>query len=69
MKKQILTDERGRPLAVQIAYGDWLAIEQVLAGRLPESSPPAVDVMRFAGLIHSGEPPLEFQHRMRGEWQ
>lgn len=69
MKKQILTDEQGRPLAVQIAYGDWLAIEQVLAGRQPESSPPAVDVMRFAGRVKCGESPMEFQHRMRGEWQ
>ncbi len=64
-EKRILTDESMRPVAVQIAYRDWLEIERLLglvrAGK-------SRDLSRHAGRIPLPEDPAGFQERIRGEW-
>jgi hypothetical protein len=64
-KKKIVTDESMRPIAVLIDYKDWEKIEQILENYQPQTS----DLSRFAGVLRrDGEDPLEFQHRIRNEW-
>ncbi len=67
IRKNIVTDEAMRPIAVQIDYADWVEIEDSLGLNKKES--PIVDPARFAGVIHLAEDPLTFQTRIRGEWQ
>jgi hypothetical protein len=65
--KKIVTDESNRPVAVQIDYQDWLEIERIL-----EDNPaPAkvTDLSRYHGILKDlAEDPLEFQRRIRAEW-
>jgi hypothetical protein len=67
IRKNIVTDEAMRPIAVQIDYADWIEIEQSLG--LADEAPRTVDPSRFAGVISLTEDPLVFQNRIRGEWQ
>jgi len=67
IRKSIVTDEAMHPIAVQIAYSDWVEIEQSLG--LTNEQPPVVDLTRFAGVIHLTEDPLAFQTHIRGEWR
>jgi hypothetical protein len=65
LKKQIVTDESMRPIAVLIDYKDWEKIEKILESH----QPPIVDLNQFAGTLRrDGEDPLEFQRRIRSEW-
>jgi hypothetical protein len=66
ISKKIVTDEASHPVAVQIAYEDWLEIERLL-----EQTPSprrVVDLSRFYGVLTLTEDPLEFQRRIRAEW-
>ncbi len=66
LKKKIVTDESMRPIAVLIDYEDWEKIEQILEHYQAEKS---IDLNRFAGVLRrDGEDPLEFQRRIRSEW-
>lgn len=67
IRKQIVTDEAMRPIAVQIPYDDWLEIERTL--QLTREGEHIVDLSPFAGVISLSEEPLQFQSRMRGEWR
>lgn len=68
--KKILTDEDSRPVAVQIAYEDWLEIER----RLQLQEKGETNPNSFAELLEKtrgawkGEDGLEYQMRLRGEW-
>jgi len=64
--KKIVTDENHQPVAVQIDYADWLEIERLLDIQPPE--PRRVDLSKFAGTIRITEDPLEYQRRIRSEW-
>lgn len=66
IRKQLVTDEEHRPIAVQIDYNDWLQIERQLKMQTP--SVPAVDLSRYAGMVKLTESPLTYQTRSRGEW-
>jgi hypothetical protein len=66
IRKKIVTDEHHKPVAVQIDYDDWLEIEKQL--NIQKLEPRRVDLSRFAGTITLTEDPLEFQHRIRAEW-
>ncbi|MBF0415217.1 MAG: hypothetical protein HQL79_05565 [Magnetococcales bacterium] len=50
VRKQLVTDEQHRPVAVQINYDDWLRIEQQLKIQAPPV--PAVDLSRYAGTVN-----------------
>ena len=64
--KKILRDERNRPVAVQIPYDDWLLIEDAL--QLSKVHNGAQDLSRYAGTIALREDPLDYQRRIREEW-
>jgi len=63
--KKLVTDERLRPIAVQIDHNDWLEIEQALALK---QSPKVSDLAAYSGTLRLGENPLEYQDRVRNEW-
>ena len=66
--KRLVTDEHDRPVAVQIDYSDWLAIE----GCLPDIEKPSAkvtDLSRHAGGLSLAEEPVEYQARVRQEWR
>jgi len=75
VKKHIVTDENGQPVAVQIDYADWLEIERQLE---ESSSPPksAADMTdeEFEALAEDvsghwkGGDGFEYQQRIRTEW-
>lgn len=67
IQKKILTDEENKPVAVQIAYGDWLEIEEVLESQ-SISEAKVTDLSRHKGAIQLSEDPLEYQKRIRSEW-
>ena len=64
IRKKVVTDESNRPIAVQIAYEDWLEIERLLKSPMRGAEP----LHEYAGTIHLGEDPLQYQTRIRGEW-
>lgn len=75
IEKKIVTDEQGQPVAVQIDYADWLAIERQLREETPA---PEEDVsmseLPFDQLLESTQgiwtqgDGLEYQRRIRAEW-
>jgi len=67
IRKQIVTDENGRPIAVQISYDDWVRLEARLAEK---GDPPAKtgDLSKHIGKISLRFDPMEFQQRARSEW-
>jgi hypothetical protein len=67
LQRQIVTDEDGKPVAVQIAYNDWLDIERKL-GLGKQEPPRVVDLSEFAGTLPPGEDALKYQQRIREEW-
>ncbi|MBF8273938.1 MAG: hypothetical protein HW380_3043 [Magnetococcales bacterium] len=66
IRKQLVTDEEHRPIAVQINYDDWLRIEQQLKIQAPLVQ--EVDLSRYAGTVNLTESPLAYQARSRNEW-
>jgi hypothetical protein len=63
---KILRDENENPVAVQIPYEDWLEIKKKLS--LHERQFKIVDLTPHIGVIKLTEDPLEFQQRIRAEW-
>jgi hypothetical protein len=75
IEKKIVTDEAGQPVAVQIDYADWLEIEHQLqkansdeATDSPISEPPFDQLLKDTQGIWSQGDGLEYQRRMREEW-
>lgn len=66
VRKRILTDENQQPVEVVIDYQDWLEIERLLEIQQPK--PHRVDLSQFAGTIRITEDPVEYQRRIRDEW-
>lgn len=64
--KKMVTDERMRPVAVQIDYEDWLEIERELG--LTDAGPSITDLSRYSGILKLSEEPLKYQEQVRGEW-
>lgn len=64
IRKKILTDENNEPIAVQIDYKDWLECEKILNLKSPQT----IDLSEFSGKISLTEDPLEFQKKIRDEW-
>jgi len=65
-RKKIVSDESNQPVAVLIDYADWLEIERELG--LKNENPRVVDLTPFVGTITWPEDPLEYQIRIREEW-
>jgi hypothetical protein len=68
IKKQIVTDESMRPVAVIIDYTDWQNIEALLQ-TIPEQAITSTDLSSFAGSISLSVDPLTYQQQIREEWQ
>jgi len=68
LHKNLVTDDRNRPVAVQIDYADWVALEERLSG-LDAKVPHTSDLACHSGRVRVSIEPLEFQARIRGEWQ
>ena len=67
IKKHIVTDENGQPIAVQVPYADWVRLE----ARLAEKGDPPLktgDLSKHVGKISLRFDPMEFQQRARSEW-
>lgn len=66
IQRKIVTDERDRPVSVQISYADWLEIERLLAvdGRSKQPG----DLQVLAGALRWGEDAVAYQRRVREEW-
>jgi hypothetical protein len=69
IRKQIVTDEQNRPVAVQIEYSDWQEVERLL-GLVSNGAPQgaAGDINALAGTIELSEDPSKYQRRIRDEW-
>lgn len=67
IKKHIVTDEKGQPIAVQISYADWLRLEARLAEK-GDAIENTGDLTRHIGKISLRFDPMEFQQRARSEW-
>jgi len=67
VKKQIVTDEAMRPVAVLIDYQDWQKVEKLLENS-EWSGKEEFDIAKYAGTIKLGKDPLEYQQEIRGEW-
>lgn len=66
IRKKFVTDETHQPVAVQIDYDDWLEIEKLLG--LQTEKQLLTDLSEFHGVITMTEDALEFQRRIRAEW-
>ncbi len=65
IRKRIVTDESGRPVAVQISYDDWVRLEARLAEK--DDSPEKVGGLnKHSGKISLRFDPMDFQQRARG---
>ncbi len=66
IKKQIVTDEAMRPVAVLIDYEDWHKIEELLENcQWPVKE--EFDLTKYAGVIKLDKDPLEYQKEIRDE--
>lgn len=61
----LLTDENMQPVAVQIPYKEWLEIEIVIG----KSGQKKGQISHLAGTIKLSEDPLNYQKRVRNEWE
>ncbi len=68
LHKNLVTDDHNRPVAVQIDYAEWVALEEHLAD-LASSGPHVADIDRHAGTLTLREDPLEYQTEVRREWR
>ena len=66
IKKQIVTDESMRPVAVLIDYKDWQAIEKILEAHQQQEA--ISSLASYAGVIKLAIDPLEYQQQIRDEW-
>ncbi|MGI0488683.1 hypothetical protein ACN4EK_25015 [Pantanalinema rosaneae CENA516] len=67
IKKQIVTDESMRPVAVLIDYQDWQAIEEILETYQQQDTASAL--AEYAGVIQLTVDPLAYQQQIRDEWE
>jgi len=67
IRQRIIVDDANKPVAVQIAYEDWLHIEAMLQEHeVPELADADLNV--FAGTVPFAETGVEYQRRLRDEW-
>ncbi|MBD1867308.1 hypothetical protein H6F95_08355 [Cyanobacteria bacterium FACHB-471] len=66
IRKQIVTDEAMRPVAVLIDYEDWQAIEKILKTHQQQDTTSALAT--YAGVIQLTVDPLDYQQQIRDEW-
>ncbi len=65
--KKIVVNEQNKPVEVIINYEEWQEIERFLEAERKGISKERLK--SYAGIMHVGEEPLEYQRRMRDEWK
>ncbi len=65
--KKVLYDEDHNPVAVLIDYPIWLKVQEEV--ETLETEPKLVDLSPFVGVLKLTEDPVEFQRRIRDEWE
>ncbi|GEM_PF-2905615 len=66
LSKRILSDENGRPVAVQRDHDEFLRFEKAVEKVEMESA--YQRMMSFVGKVKWDEEPVEYQRRLRDEW-
>lgn len=66
--KKLVVDENNKPIAVQIDYSEWLALEPRIS-ELYIPDEPSVGIEELEGTISLPVDPLEYQRMIRDEWQ
>lgn len=64
--KKIVVDENNKPLEVIISYNEWEQIERLISNSLKKMSREKLN--KYSGIITLKEEPLEYQKRIRNEW-
>lgn len=67
LSKRVVADGLDRPSAVQVDYADFLRFAPEIAAA--ESRDNSAELMAFAGTVKWGEDGLEYQKRLRAEWE
>jgi len=65
--KKIVVDEANKPVEVIINYDEWQEIEQLIAKELKVAT--KKQLKNYTGTVCLSEDPLDYQKRMRSEWQ
>jgi len=65
--KKIVVNKENKPVEVVITYDEWLKIEQALQS--VEKGVSREQLKEYAGAMHIEEEPLEYQRRVRSEWE
>ncbi|MEG3975038.1 hypothetical protein QT970_10505 [Microcoleus sp. herbarium8] len=67
IRKQLVTDEAMRPVAVLIDCEDWQKFEQLLETPIVQTKENS-NFAKYAGVIKLTQDPLEYQKQIRDEW-
>ena len=65
--RKIVVDENNKPLEVIISYDEWLKIENMIT-KTPKIMT-REKLSKYIGIVSLKEDPLEYQKRIRNEWQ
>ncbi len=66
VSKRILSDENGRPIAVQMDYDEFVRFEKAVESVEPRDA--YERMMSAVGTVKWDEDPVEYQRRLRDEW-
>ncbi len=64
--KKIVVDENNEPVEVIISYAEWEKIERTIG--TPEGATRET-LAKYAGVLKVKEDPLDYQKKIRNEWQ
>lgn len=65
--KKIVVDENSKPLEVIISYDEWEKIEKLMTGAGKALT--SAKLRKHIGILSLKDDPLDYQKRMRNEWQ
>ncbi len=65
--RKIVVDENNKPLEVIISYDDWEKIEKAIAEFSKTMT--SEKLSKYVGVLNLKEDPLEYQKKIRNEWQ
>jgi len=67
IRKKIVVDENNKPVEVIIGYDEWEKIERMIGKGYKATK--SEKLKKYAGIIKLKEDPLEYQKKIRNEWQ
>ena len=66
LPRRIVCDENGRPVEARMDYEEFVRLERAEEG--VERRDNSAELMAFAGKVKWDEDPVEYQRRLRDEW-